>query len=114
MFVQRLKFIVVFFIFIGVNVERSISWVIRAMSTSSSSMSAKAPLLSNNGAAVNLLDAIQDSYDGVTINMEASMEPEAFVFSLRASIQEWRQQVIIIIYLFSSYKHNSAASSVPL
>lgn len=102
MFVQRSKLIVVFFFFIGVKVERLIPWVIRSMSTSSSSMSAKAPLLSNNGAAVNLLDAIQDSYDGVTINMVASMEPEAFVFCLRASIQEWRQQVIMIIYLFSS------------
>lgn len=103
MYVQRSKLIVVFFFFIGVKVERSIPWVIRAMSTSSSSVSDMALLLSNNGVAVNLLDAIQDGYDGVTINMEASMEPEAFVCCLRASIQEWRQQVIIIIYLFSSY-----------
>lgn len=50
---------------------------------------------------VDMLDASFDSFEGVIINIKEDMDENVFIILLRASISQWRQQVIHIInYVF--------------
>lgn len=42
-----------------------------------------------------LLPATNDDHGGIVVEMEEAMDSEVFVTLLRASISEWRRQVVI-------------------
>ncbi|KAK8674306.1 hypothetical protein V6N13_112600 [Hibiscus sabdariffa] len=63
------------------------------MSTSTSALAIENQMMSENGVQqVGLLNGVEDSYAGIIMNMEEPCESEAFAFSLRASILQWKQQ----------------------
>ncbi|KAK8717810.1 hypothetical protein V6N13_045064 [Hibiscus sabdariffa] len=67
--------------------------LVRNMSTSTSALAIENQMMSENGVQlVELLNGVEDSYGGIIINMEEPYESEAFAFSLRASILQWKQQ----------------------
>ncbi|XP_055959785.1 nudix hydrolase 7-like [Mercurialis annua] len=41
---------------------------------------------------INLLNAVEDLYDGVTVDMKETMDPKTFIPLLRASMSKWKQQ----------------------
>ncbi|KAJ0044837.1 hypothetical protein Pint_06181 [Pistacia integerrima] len=43
-----------------------------------------------------VLDADEDSYGGVTVNMEKPMDSKVFTSMLRTSLSYWRQQVLVV------------------
>lgn len=49
---------------------------------------------------VELLPATNDDHGGVIVDVKDAMEPQAFLSLLRASIAQWRQQVLLF-YIFS-------------
>ncbi|OAY32997.1 hypothetical protein MANES_13G061600v8 [Manihot esculenta] len=51
-----------------------------------------ASLTVNRAKEIGLLNATEDLYDGVTVEMKEPMESEVFVSLLRASMSKWRQQ----------------------
>lgn len=56
-----------------------------------------APELTDQREEVELLPAVNDYYGGVIVEMKAPMDSSAFVSSLRASISNWRKQVVLLI-----------------
>lgn len=50
---------------------------------------------------VGLLNAVEDSYGGVTVKMKEPMDSKDFVPLLRASISQWRQQVLFFVFYLS-------------
>ena len=50
--------------------------------------------LKGQAEVVELLSAVDDDHGGVIIEMKAPMDAGAFVSSLRASLANWRQQVV--------------------
>ena len=47
--------------------------------------------------ADEVLAATNDDHGGVIVDMKDAMEPQAFLTLLRASIAQWRQQVLLFI-----------------
>ncbi|KAK5820021.1 nudix hydrolase 10-like [Gossypium arboreum] len=73
--------------------SNSISSSARNMSTSTIALAIEKQMVLENGVQqVELLNGVEDSYGGIILNMEEPMESEAFVYSLRASISQWKQQ----------------------
>ncbi|KAK9156343.1 hypothetical protein Sjap_003823 [Stephania japonica] len=63
------------------------------MSISSSNSSAVVDQLVENGVkSTALLDAVNDEYGGVIIEMKEPMDSEVFRSSLRASLSQWRKE----------------------
>lgn len=58
--------------------------------------SAVTPWSADQGEEVDLLTAFNDDHGGVIIDMKSPMSSKDFISSLRASILNWRQQVIIL------------------
>ncbi|KAJ8898586.1 hypothetical protein K2173_001483 [Erythroxylum novogranatense] len=72
---------------------RRTSLTVRNMSSSTSSLSAEARTTPHNDVGqIELLTAVEDSYDGVTIDMKEHMDSQVFIPLLRASLSKWRQQ----------------------
>lgn len=46
------------------------------------------------------LNAVNDRYGGVIVEMSEPMDPAAFASSLRASIAQWRHPVSLLLYSF--------------
>lgn len=49
---------------------------------------------------IELLTSTNDDYDGVVVEMDQPMDSTTFVIILRASISNWKQQVVPIIGCF--------------
>ena len=49
--------------------------------------------MADRGAEVQLLPAVNDAFGGVIVEMKTPMDASAFLRSLRASMDNWRQQV---------------------
>ncbi|XP_077237596.1 nudix hydrolase 2-like isoform X2 [Tasmannia lanceolata] len=62
------------------------------MSNFASPLSDMVTLSADSGDAVEILNAVDDRYGGIIVDIKAPMDVSAFVFSLRASISKWRQQ----------------------
>lgn len=58
-----------------------------------------ASLTVNRAKEIGLLNATEDLYDGVTVEMKEPMESEVFVSLLRASMSKWRQQVLSLYHI---------------
>ncbi|KAI3838592.1 hypothetical protein MKX03_030358 [Papaver bracteatum] len=65
---------------------------IKKMSVSSSSSVVEQTVSENGFEPVELLNATNDHFDGVIIDMNKPMDSDIFVSSLRTSISHWRQQ----------------------
>lgn len=51
---------------------------------------------------VELLPATNDAHGGVIVDMTEAMDPQAFLTLLRASISQWRQEVLLS-YTFNRF-----------
>lgn len=51
-----------------------------------------------------LLPATNDAHGGVIVDMREAMDPQAFLTLLRASISQWRQEVLLS-YTFNCFHH---------
>lgn len=49
---------------------------------------------------MEILEATDDAYGGVIVDVRKKMDPPTFVALLRASISRWRQQVYIFHLFF--------------
>lgn len=58
-------------------------------------MSALHQVFENGLEHVELLPATNDNHGGVIVEMEGAMGSEVFATLLRASVSEWRRQVVI-------------------
>lgn len=79
------------------------AFAIRSMSNSTSPSSVIEPTVSDNGVAVGLLTGVNDTHGGVIIDMKEPMDPVNFVSSLRASISQWRKQVITLSLYWNQF-----------
>lgn len=68
-------------------------------------ISTSSSVLENAGQHIQILDAVQDSYGGVTVKIDKPMDSKVFASVLRTSLSYWRQQVIGLIIL-NQYKEN--------
>ncbi|GLU20616.1 hypothetical protein SLE2022_368070 [Rubroshorea leprosula] len=75
---------------IGVGVRVEAGFCIRGMSASA--RSSKPVMGQSEVREAKLLDAINDRYGGVIVEMKVPMESAVFVSLLRASINQWRLQ----------------------
>lgn len=64
------------------------------MSNSTNSSSVEPALLSEN---VQMLAAVDDDHGGVIVEMSKPMDAETFASSLRASLSDWKNKVILEI-----------------
>lgn len=87
----------------GFRVRNVKAFAIRAMSTSTSPSSVIEPTVSDNGVAVGLLTGVNDTDGGVIIDMKEPMDPVSFVSSLRASLSQWRKQVITLSLYWNQF-----------
>lgn len=71
------------------------------MSTSTSALAIEKQMVPGNEVQqVELLAGVEDLYEGIIIDMEKTMDSEAFVPLLRASLSQWKQRVRNFISLF--------------
>lgn len=70
------------------------------MSTLVNSSPAMAPVLAENEMQqIKLLTATDDEYGGVIVELSESMDSQFFASILRASITQWRKQVLLQLTL---------------
>lgn len=55
--------------------------------------------LENGFQHVELLEGIEDAYGGIIVDMTEPMESSNFVTQLRASLSQWKKQVLIFFLL---------------
>jgi Nudix hydrolase domain len=67
------------------------------MSNLTNPSSVAGSILMQQGQEVELLDFVNDDYGGVIVEMKAPMDPTVFASSLRASISNWRKQVLSFV-----------------
>lgn len=65
------------------------------MSTSETST----PMNVNENEEQGLLDAMNDRYGGVIVEVTQPMDSALFASVLRASMQQWRQQVFFLTFI---------------
>ncbi|KAK9041118.1 hypothetical protein V6N11_016236 [Hibiscus sabdariffa] len=66
---------------------------VRYMSTSASGLAIEKQVVPGNEVQqVGLLSGVEDNYEGITLEIEKSMDSEAFISLLRASLSQWKQQ----------------------
>lgn len=64
------------------------------MTNSTNSSAIVGQIFENGSEHVELLPATNDDHGGVIVDMKEAMNSEAFQVLLRASISQWRQQVL--------------------
>jgi len=69
----------------------------RKIPASTSSLSIKEQIEAESRVEhVGLLNAVEDLYEGIVIEMKEPVDSTEFIPSLRASIVKWRQQVMLL------------------
>ncbi|KAA8526624.1 hypothetical protein F0562_008173 [Nyssa sinensis] len=77
----------------GLKVQPVTPFFVRFMSTTTSSLLVGKQVVPENTAQqTELLDASDDAYGGVIVEMKEHVDPNFFVTLLRASISQWAQQ----------------------
>ncbi|KAA8531841.1 hypothetical protein F0562_006442 [Nyssa sinensis] len=79
----------------GLKVQPVTPFFIRFMSTTRSSLLVgKQVVPENTVQQTELLDASNDAYGGVIVDMKEHVDPNVFVTLLRASMSQWAQQIV--------------------
>uniref|UniRef100_A0A5B6ZLP9 Putative nudix hydrolase 2-like n=1 Tax=Davidia involucrata TaxID=16924 RepID=A0A5B6ZLP9_DAVIN len=77
----------------GLEVQAVTPFFIRFMSVTTSSLSVgKQVVPENRVQQIELLNATDDAYGGVIVEMKEAVDPNVFSILLKASISQWRQQ----------------------